>query len=300
VILVSTLVDVILPVFLLIGAGVAVDRWLNPDLPTLARLNFYVFAPAILFVKVLRNDLAAGDLARIGSFAAAHILVMYALAWLVSSRGAWREHRPIMALCAMFTNSGNFGIPFVALAFGEAYLGAVAVILAVQNLLSFTLGIWILEREGRPPKEVLLGLLKVPMIHAIGLALVLRALELEPVPQIMQPMNYLAAGLIPLALVTLGVQLARSEMGGNLGVLGGVTGLRLLAGPAAATGLVWLFGFEGALAAVMIATAGLPVAVNVYIIAAEYDKDAGLASQAIFWTTLLSGLTLPALLWLVT
>jgi hypothetical protein len=45
---------------------------------------------------------------------------------------------------------------------------------------------------------------------------------------------------------------------------------------------------------VLIIAAGMPVAVNVFILAAEYDQDSRLASQSIFWTTALSALTLTA------
>jgi predicted permease len=36
----------------------------------------------------------------------------------------------------------------------------------------------------------------------------------------------------------------------------------------------------------------MPVAVNVFILAAEYNQDTRLASQTIFWTTALSAVTL--------
>ena len=66
--------------------------------------------------------------------------------------------------------------------------------------------------------------------------------------------------------------------------------------PLVAWGLAHLLNLPPALSSIFVVAAGLPVAVNVYIIAAEYDLDSGLASQAIFWTTLVSALTLSALL----
>jgi len=64
--------------------------------------------------------------------------------------------------------------------------------------------------------------------------------------------------------------------------------------------LVNLFDVEPPLSTILIVAAGLPVAVNVYIVASEYDDlDSALASQTIFWTTLLSALTLSVLLAIV-
>jgi predicted permease len=48
----------------------------------------------------------------------------------------------------------------------------------------------------------------------------------------------------------------------------------------------------GTLGPVMIIAAGMPVAVNVYVLSVEYQRDSDLASQTIFLTTLLSALTL--------
>jgi predicted permease len=43
----------------------------------------------------------------------------------------------------------------------------------------------------------------------------------------------------------------------------------------------------------------MPVAVNVYILSVEYERDSELASQTIFATTLISALTLTVWLLLV-
>ena len=46
----------------------------------------------------------------------------------------------------------------------------------------------------------------------------------------------------------------------------------------------------------VVISAGLPVAVNVFILSAEYRRDEELASQMVFWTTILSAITLSVLL----
>jgi predicted permease len=201
----------------------------------------------------------------------------------------------------MFYNAGNYGIPFVSLAFGPEYIGVVAIVLMVQNLLNFTLGIWLFQEKSQGLSAVLKGFLKVPVVPAILLALGLRYLHettgfsLPPAAAV--PLGHLANGLIPVALMTLGVQLSRIRIGERWRPLSALVVMRLAISPLLALGLVALFRVEAPLAAVLIAMAGLPMAVNVYILASEYGEDAELASQGVFWTTLLSAGTLTALLY---
>ncbi|HEY3340443.1 MAG TPA: AEC family transporter, partial [Anaerolineae bacterium] len=122
-----------------------------------------------------------------------------------------------------------------------------------------------------------------------------------PAP-IRDPMTYLSDGLIPVALITLGVQLSRSQMGAQMKRVSLVTVIRLLIAPLVALAMVafWSIIAPDSLAGVgpvMIIAAGMPVAVNVYILSVEYQRDSDLASQLIFLSTLISALTLTA--WLL-
>jgi len=71
--------------------------------------------------------------------------------------------------------------------------------------------------------------------------------------------------------------------------------LRLLPAPVIAIALVALVGITDPLSRILVYAAGFPVAVNVFIMASEYNADAEFASQSIFRTTLASAVTLSAL-----
>ncbi|RMD81424.1 MAG: AEC family transporter, partial [Lentisphaerae bacterium] len=113
---------------------------------------------------------------------------------------------------------------------------------------------------------------------------------LPPTP-IMLPLRYLAAGLIPIALLTLGVQLNRVRLDRHFALLGVIVLNRLIIAPLMAWMMTWFLAFEGTEAAVLIALAGAPVAVNVFILSKEYEREPELASQAVFITTLLCVIT---------
>jgi len=289
---------IIVPIFIIIGIGVLLDRFFDIDLPTLSKLNFYVFVPALIFVKILDSTLSVKEMRSIVIFSVTLVFVLFVLSLFVFRLKPYRDRQTILSMGTFFFNSGNFGIPFVVLAFGNRHISTIAMILMVQNFLNFTLGIWLLEKdgEGTGPVKIMVRFLKVPAILSIILALILRSLDLELIATLKEPLNYLGNGLIPIALLTLGVQLARARLGSNLVPLSGSVLMRLVISPLVAWALIPIFGITGELATVLIVTAGLPVAVNTYILAAEYGKDEELASQQVFWTTLLSTLTLAILI----
>jgi predicted permease len=110
------------------------------------------------------------------------------------------------------------------------------------------------------------------------------------------PLHYIAAGLVPFALVTLGAQLSQTKHeAGHRARLGWALGLRLAAGPLLALLLVRLFGFHGTEAAVMILSSSFPTAVNTALLAHEFRADAGFAAAAVFYSTIGSMFTVTAL-----
>jgi malate permease and related proteins len=293
-------VHIILPVFVLIGVGVLVDRTLHVDLASMSRLCFRVFLPALIVVKLVESDIAWGQMQALATASLVHLGAMAGLAYAVFSRSRPRNRRLVLSLGAVVANCGNFGIPLADLAFPGSGAGVLAVLLMVQNLLTFSVGIYLIERlrggSHRSSGQVLSSILRMPVLHAIILGLVLRVSGSGLVPQLDQPLRYLAGALVPMALITLGVQLSRCRVERNVGLLTVAGAMRLVVSPIVAVGIVHVIGLQQPYANIFVLAAGLPVAVNVYILAAEYDLDSALASQSILWTTLGSALTLSVIL----
>ena len=293
------LFSVILPIFALIGVGVVMDRCFKLDLPTLSKLNFYVFVPALCFAKLLEAHITARDLTTIGAFSLLHALVLLGLSWLIFSHRSLRDSRTVLTLCAIFYNCGNYGIPLTQLAFGSDAVGIIVIVIIVQTFLVFTLGIWMMEHKASGARTVLQGMAKSPVIYAVVLALLFRVLRVEVPAPVMAPIRYLSDGLISLALLTLGIQLSRTKLSRSFAPLTAVTAMRLLISPALAALLVIPFHFAPHIAPVLIVGAGFPIAVNVYIIAVEYRQGEDLTSQSIFVSTLVSAITMAGLIaWL--
>lgn len=292
----TILTGIVLPIFALMGVGVLADRTLKPDLATLSKLNFYILAPALVFTKLYGSTLEGAFVAHVMAFNTVHLLVLLAFCHVAYRMRPLREHRSLLTLGTLFNNSGNYGLPFAQLAFGDAGVAVMALTLVFQNVTSFTLGLWLIGDERLGWWARLRAILKTPMIHALIAAALCNAFNIH-LPRVIEfPLAHLSDALVPIALFTLGVQLSRSQWAGNAAVLSAVTAGRLVVAPLAAALLaaVWNMVFPGAASAampVLICGASLPVAVNVYILAREYDREPELASRMVFWTTLVSAVT---------
>jgi predicted permease len=295
----TILTTILLPIFILIAIGAVLDRGLHLDVQTLARFNFYALSPAVIFLAILDSTLDGRQILTIVAFTVVHGVLLTALALAVFSRPRFAGRRAILISGTLFTNAGNYGFPLMLLAFGEWAIGVIVMLLLTQLVVMFTVGVAMFVGERESPWRSARRLLEMPTLWAIVLGFAVRALGVTLPEQIMLPLEQLNNAFIAVALVTLGAQLSRGRFGGDVIPAAALTGIRLVAAPLLALALLPLFNFSPETARVLAVASGLPMAVNVFILAVEFDQDADFASQMVFWTTLLSAVTIPVLLWAV-
>jgi predicted permease len=113
------------------------------------------------------------------------------------------------------------------------------------------------------------------------------------------PLSYFSDGLVAMALVTLGVQLSKTEHRQPFGRISWALALRLLIAPLIGWALVPVFGFTGETARMMIVSTSFPTAVNTALLAHEFKADAHFATAAVFYSTIASMFTVTLLIVLV-
>ena len=203
----------------------------------------------------------------------------------------------IEAQCAVIGNVGFLGVPMLALLLGEAAIGPVMLVLAVDLIVFSSLIVILItgSREGHLRLSILktvgMGLLKNPMIVAITAGLAWSALEI-PIPA---PLNefvtILGGAATPGALFAIGASLA-TKSAERAEVALWLSFCKLVLHPAfVAIGALWLFPVDPYSAGVIISAAALPVAGNVYMLAQHYNVAPHRASAAILFSTMLSILT---------
>jgi predicted permease len=290
---------IILPIFVMMAIGFLGDRLLKFDLRTLTRTVFYIMSPATLFIKIAESELQAADMLHIGGLAALHLAIMFGLSLALFGGKRFATDRRLLAFGSTMYNAGNYGLPLMLLAFGDEGLSVMAIVFIVNALTLQLGGVLLFITDKARVTDGLRRLLTIPLIYALPLALIVRGLGIELPPALAVPISRLDNAYVALSLLTLGVQLSRSAVNRGMGVVALVALMRQIVSPLVALGLVWLFGFEGVAAQVLIVMGGLPTAINTFVLASEFDQDAELASRMVFWTTLLSAVTISVLLVLV-
>ena len=296
----------IVPIIFLILLGFLLGKKFPIDINTLTKLNFYVYVPFFIFMQIYTTDML-GDVWKILLFA----LMLAALNHLASHliarlRGYNPSLKNAFVNSIMFYNSGNIGIPLITLVFSSApfivngqtpYLTVAlmtqVIILIVQNISTNTVGFFNATKGSMNWKKSLLSILKMPTIYAVPLAFLLKVLpfRMEDFP-LWPAFGYLKDGLIAFALLTLGVQLARTKFSFKNKDVYLSNFLRLVGGAVFAYLLILLLGLKGIPAQTLMISSSLPTAVNTALIAVDRNNEPDFACQAVMTATLFCSVTL--------
>ncbi|MEM9980504.1 MAG: AEC family transporter, partial [Cyanobacteria bacterium P01_D01_bin.2] len=204
------------------------------------------------------------------------------------------EQKSLIAT-TLFANVGNMGLPFVLFSLGEAGLERAVVYLVGSSLMIAS--VFPIVLKGAGVRAGISFTLRLPVLWAALLGLALQASgEMLPLP-VERGMTLLAGGAIPIALLTLGIQLSQTKfVFGGYELFGSV--LRLVISPLMAYVIGRMLSLEGLDLQVLVLQAAMPVAVNSLIWVTELGGDPVRVARTIVLSTLLSFLTLPVVLWL--
>ncbi|MBK7135911.1 MAG: AEC family transporter [Rhodocyclales bacterium] len=259
------IVSIIFPLFAIVLAGWLYGRRHRPDMALANQLNMDVFVPALVFAALAGKsfDLFSYQALAVGGIAV--VLGSGLLAWPLARllQVDSKTFLPPM----MFNNSGNMGLPLAVLAFGEAALPAAVVLFLVENLLHFSLGVWMLDHRAR-----LANLWRMPMMLAAlaGLAVSLASVALWP--PLLTAIRMLGDISIPLLLFTLGVRLAGASFHAwGIGLAGAVA--RPVLGMLIAWGAGWALGLSPQHQGMLMVFGALPPAVLNYVFAERYAQE---------------------------
>jgi hypothetical protein len=297
--------QVITPIFLMMGIGYLVQRRLGFDIRSLTRLNFWIFVPSFLFVKIVSSSLSFKELVSVALHFTIFFLAMFAIAWFVATAmGAGERMRRAMTASVLFYNSGNYGVPVAQLAFPNSLIAesVQAITMTMQNFTNFTIGLSLHAggADGMSRRDTVLAMFKLPMIYTFIAATVWRTFSL-PVPKpVWQALETLAQGLVPIALITLGAQMATLKSHRFSSAMTVTLFLRLILAPVLGFFIVKLLNIEGLLAQAIIVSTSFPTAINSALLAIEYNNEPDYAAATVFYSTLISSATVSLVIYAVT
>jgi len=296
-VLASTFANNILPILLIGGAGFALGKTLHIEPRSLGRVVFYVFSPVLIFNLLLQNHLKLNEAFGVIVLTICIIAVMGLITYILGT--FFKLERPAMTsilITSMFANTGNYGLPLVAFAFGEDALAYAGIFFVTTTLLFYTVGVLIASLGHMSLKDAALGLLKIPTLYAVLLAVLMNAFGIQLPAPVARAVDLAAGGTIPLMLILLGVELTRVQLTGSVRAMQLSVVLRLLVAPMIALLLTALFGISGPAWQGSVTEAAMPSMVSATVLATDYQLDSKLVTAIIFISTLLSPLTLTPLL----
>ena len=292
--------DNILPIMLVASFGFALRRLTEIDKQAISRLTFYVFSPALLFSSLTNSTIPTGDLLRMAGVASVTVVLAGAVAF-----GFGRIfHLPrqqiiVLVLAAMFGNVGNFGLSLNELRYGDTGLAHAIPYFVVEGILVWTVGVIIVSLGRQSWQAASKGLLKLPALYAIIAALIISTTSLSLPRALQASIDIAGRGAVPVMLIILGMQMADVRALDSLKLAIPAIGVRLLVAPLIALILIPLFQLNGLAYSVSLLQSAVPIAVATIVLTTEYDVLPKAMTTAVVLSTLLSPLTIVALIQLL-
>ncbi|WP_147113753.1 AEC family transporter [Tateyamaria sp. syn59] len=305
----QALLDVILPVFLVIGFGyVAVWRgfFTESGIDGLMKFAQNFAIPCLLFSAIANLDLSTSlDLRLLSSFyvgAAAGFAVGTAGAFYIFKRNI--EDSIAIGFCCLFSNSVLLGLAINERAYGPEALSGAFTIIAFHSPFCYGLGITAMEiarNRGQSPlimaKGVAIAMFRNVLVLAIIAGFVVN-LSGVTIPGVLQDgLDLVIRAALPTALFALGGVLIRYRPEGDARVIAMVCAISLLLHPA----ITFMLGNALAVPAdthkTTVLTAAMAPGVNGYIFANMYGRAKRVAATSVLVATALTILT--AWMWLV-
>lgn len=282
------IIPIVFPLFAIVALGYVVGRQTRLNLDDANKLNMDVFLPALVFAALASKDFRLGEYATLALATLVVVVGSGLLGWVIARTLGIAPKTFVPPM--MFNNCGNLGLPLAVLAFGEQALAPAVVMFMVSNLLHFSFGAWLLNRDVRFATVWL-----VPSVVATVLGLAVSAIGVEIWPPLMLAVKMLGDVSIPLMLFALGVRLSVAHYGAwRVGVIAGLA--RPLIGVALVLPLLLALDFPADQRALLLVFGALPPAVLNYMFAERYGQEPEQVASMVLVGNVLAVAILPLVL----
>ena len=262
--------------------------------PTLNRIAFYIFGPALLF-----SALATTSVEHIFSPVIVVVLlssIATAVLFIVLSRLFFRRtlsETTIGVAASIYANSNNIGLPISLFVIGDVTYFAPLLMLQIVLFLPIIMGVLESGKHGPTSmRKVMLGTFLNPLIVAsvVGFLVSLNHVVLPEI--VIQPLTTMGGAAVPVLLFAYGISLRGQKVfhpDGDRPVSIVATVLKALVMPAIAfTVGSWVFHLPPHQLFAAVILTSLPTAQNIYTYASVYKVEAFAVRDVIFTTTIVS------------
>lgn len=291
------LIKVLLPVFLIFLTGYVGQKVFSLHIKSISTTSLYLMTPALIFKSFYTAKLDSTYINIVIYSVLLSTLLIFFIKFAAYLKGYNSSQTSALILSSAFMNNGNFGAPVILFAYGQLAFQYSIAIMILHTILMSTVGLYFAAKGNFNVKESIYSVLKMPIMHALVLALFWQYFKLPIPDNIYNAISMVGDASIPLIMLVLGMQLAEIKLINiqwDINIAGIIT--RLLISPAIAYGLTLLLPVEPLLAKTMIILAAMPSAAIMVMYAIQYDNNPKLVSSITLLSTLLSLVTLSTLL----
>ena len=302
-----TILNIVLPIFLVIGLGWLLRRLRfisAADGSTLSRLIFHVAAPALLLRSAAQTPLSHSLDPRVIGVMAGGSAVYAAIVYLT----VWRmrpARRGVFAQGVHRSNMVFLGLPLIMGAYGQQAVGQVSVLVAVMVIVYNLLAVFLLtlphRRRDEDQKAAWIDTGRNILLNPLALACVagiaMSALGLRLPAALDTAVDLVGRTALPLALVSIGAGLDLARLRSEIPVTSVAIVLKLGLYPALIYAALRALGVSGVALSAPVLLAATPTAVVSYVMAREMRGDSELAGAMVIGTTLASLVT--TVVWLL-
>ena len=281
-------------IYLLIGFSMVRFKWTDrPFLEKLNKLTFRAFFPIMMFQNIYSITPEGMPSVKLLLMAGISLLLLILLLMAIVPRIVKENPRRGVIIQGIFrSNFLLYGVGLTVSVYGSE-ASAVASVLVMEVVSMYNIAAVIVletfQGQGKSsPGELILKLLKNPLLQGCILGLVVFALKIRLPVFLEKPISSLASIATPLAMITLGGTLRFEALRRNQRVLVAVLGIRLLVLPVVMVSIAYMIGLRGVELFLVLMVYGTPVAASSYPMALNMGGDGELAGQLVFVSTVLS------------
>ena len=296
----SALLDVIIPVFLIIGFGyctVWTKLFSTDTIDGLMKFTQNFAIPVLLFDAIAKVDLI--NVFNINLFFSFYLGAT--IGFLLGFFGSYYlfnrplEDSVVIGFCCLFSNTVMLGLPITERAYGEDALRHNFAIVSIHAPFCYFLGITVMELVKSSEKDltknivtILKAMFSNALVVGIMLGFIVNIFEINLAQSIQASIDMITAVALPAALFGMGGILHQYRPQGDIGPIIMVCAISLIIHPA----VVWLAGRNFELTDTQlrsaVITAAMAPGINTYVFAHIYGKAKRVASTGVLLSTAFS------------
>lgn len=304
------IINTVSPIFLIVIIGWLLRKFgiiQESFIKQSTKLVFKVTLPVLIFLKLAEVDFSKVFDSKIIVLIYGCMVFIFFLGWLLSIIFIKKGNgRGVFIQGSFWPNNVIMGLALIMNIFGEDAMSKLVMILVFSIPLNYLLSVIALtisdrqEKRSEAIQEMIRSIVFNPIIISAIIAICFSLIKI-PVPRVISNTgDYIAAITLPLALIGLGGTLKIKHLRNTSFITLGALLIKLIISPVIAVIIGYLVGYSSTDLGVIFIIFACPTAIMSYIVADSMTKHGKTAGNIVLTTTLLSSITLPLGLMILT